>query len=98
MVAIPTPKKDVIPYHFYLNIPVLIIDLSYTGYTFIYRITFQYGTNLSNHRHSTCPKVLSNSDFLQEDRNSTKQHTDEIDYQKDSSAILVTQVWEPPHI
>ena len=97
MVAIPTPKKDVIPYHL-LSQYSGFNHKSYTGYIFIHRITFQYGTNLSNHRHSTCPKVLSNSDFLQEDRNSTKQHTDEIDYQKDSSAILVTQVWEPPHI
>ena len=45
-------------------------------------ITFQYGTNLCNHSHSTSAQILPSSHLLEENGDATGKHGNEVNQQK----------------
>ena len=45
-------------------------------------VTFQHWTKLGDKSHATRAKVLTHSDFLEENRDTTEQHGDEVHNEK----------------
>ena len=61
-------------------------------------LTFQHWNKLSNHGSPSSAQILSCRHLLEEDRNSTGEHGNEVNEQEGPASILVAEVREPPDV